>query len=165
MGQADVLAVLRAGGPMTTREIAEHLPWSPSVSDNSRIGVVNKALRKLRRDGLVESYGPSPQMHRATGGGERMNGLEALKALREGKTVVKYHQYIDGDADAEHPSKADVLYCFRPNLAEYDPSKGFDMGYRIWRKYREDWTWREDASPTSWWLFTKHNFEIEEESE
>ena len=105
MGQADVLAVLRAGGPMTAREIAEHLPWSPSVSDNSRIGVVNKALRKLRRDGLVESYGPSPQMHRATGGGERMNGLEALKALRE------------------------------------------------------------DASPTSWWLFTEHNFEIEEESE
>lgn len=65
MGQASVLDVLRAYGPMTARAIAGHLDWGPSVSDNSRVAQVNKALRKLRRDGLVESYGPAPQIHRA----------------------------------------------------------------------------------------------------
>lgn len=79
-----------------------------------------------------------------------MNGIEALQALKDGKTVIRYR----------HPgekSSTDVYYCFSPKYT-YDTKE--DSKY-IWSRFRDEIFYHKCENPAEFWMRTD-NFEIVE---
>jgi hypothetical protein len=78
-----------------------------------------------------------------------MNGLEALQAMKEGKTVIRYRQ-----AD-QTPDYSDYYFRldFKNNRDEMESSK------RIWCKSRDEKYWHESENTIKFWLFSD-NFAV-----
>ena len=80
-----------------------------------------------------------------------MNGLEALQAMKEGKTV----RYVR-DWKGRH-SLRDSLYCYR---TKYNPDT-VEHSKRIWHRFAGEWIWTPSENPPEFWMITD-GFEIAE---
>lgn len=80
-----------------------------------------------------------------------MNGIEALQALKDGKTVIMYR-----NSDQKY-STTDVYYRFSPKYT-YDTK---EYSKYIWSRFREEIFWHRCENPAEFWMVAD-NFEIVE---
>ncbi len=79
-----------------------------------------------------------------------MNGIEALQALKDGKTVIAYRH-------SGQKSHNDVYYCFSPKYT-YDTE---EYSKYIWSRFRDEIFWHRCENPVEFWIVSD-NFEIVE---
>ena len=83
-----------------------------------------------------------------------MDGIEALRALKEGKTVIHYRNKDRASDYSDYYFRLDFKY----DRDEMEASK------RIWTRARNERYWHESENPVKFWLFAD-NFEIVEDVE
>lgn len=90
-----------------------------------------------------------------------MNGLEALQAMANGKTVVQIRDRKD-----RSPRRYDTFYKYRPKNKDDYTSDPRGSGY-IWCRSRDEWAWHRCENPTEFWMRTYEDdtFEIVEDEE
>lgn len=81
-----------------------------------------------------------------------MNGLEALKALKEGKTIVYKRD--------KHNSSDDSFFVYRNRIIGDD----WEGSKKIWCRFRNEWTWEIATHPATFWMKAT-GFEIVEGEE
>ena len=81
-----------------------------------------------------------------------MNGIDALKALRDGKTLIRYRR----DDHSYDTTNAYFRLDFKYSYDELETSKC------IWTKFVCENYWHECSNSVKFWLFAD-NFEIVED--
>jgi len=79
-----------------------------------------------------------------------MNGLEALQALKDGKTVLYKQNKRYGNTD--------IFFVYRSQLKTEETNK------QIWWRYRIDRFWQNTGMDISFWM-EKDSFEIADDGE
>lgn len=90
---------------------------------------------------------------KSTEGMNEMDGIEALRQLKRGKTLIKFRN------EDRKPDRTDYYYRldFKYEFDEMESSK------KIWTRARYEKYWHECENTIKFWLFAD-NFEIVEEN-
>ena len=78
-----------------------------------------------------------------------MDGIEALRAMKEGKTVIRYRD------KEQRASPQDICYVW-DHKNTYDKE---DFSRVIWYRFRHQKYWSVSDNPSTFWL-NSDNFEI-----
>lgn len=84
-----------------------------------------------------------------------LDGIEALRAIKEGKTVLRY-RHTD-----QTPDRTDAYYRFdfKYTTDEDETSK------KIWTRFRDEKYWHECENPARFWIVSDGFVIIEESTE
>lgn len=84
-----------------------------------------------------------------------LDGIEALRALKEGKTLIRFR-----NADRA-PDRTDYYYRldFKYEFDEMETSK------KIWTRARYEKYWHESENSIKFWLFADNFFVVKEDVE
>ena len=88
-----------------------------------------------------------------------MNGIEALQALKDGKTVRFTLYYVGLSGEKDYTDISYYRYC--------SPMKdGRFTNKTLWKRDEDEWVWfHQKEIDLSFWMDTADGFEIVEEEE
>lgn len=75
-----------------------------------------------------------------------MDGIEALQALKEGKTVIRW------TTKSHDPQTSDIYFVFRSRKLDDSENPANPPHPAVWMRWRDEWVWTKCSEDIRYWL-------------